>query len=92
VHTKLSKDQGADLIIKKFGVKTAVQAKRSSSTIGNRAVREALAAKINYKCQKSMVVTTSNKFSKEAIELARKSNTELIGRIKLKEWIEKYWW
>ncbi|HEC92685.1 MAG TPA: restriction endonuclease [Candidatus Atribacteria bacterium] len=91
VHTKLSKDQGADLIIKKFGEKTAVQAKRYSGTIGNKAVREVLGAISLYKCQKGMVVATSNKFSKEARELAKENHIELIGRTRLREWIEKYW-
>jgi len=38
-----------------------------------------------------MVVAMSNKFSKEARELAKENYIDLISRTKLREWIEKYW-
>jgi Restriction endonuclease len=46
--TKASGDQGADLIIEKFGDRTVVQAKRYSGTVSNSAVQEAVAAKAHY--------------------------------------------
>ncbi|MEA1924979.1 MAG: restriction endonuclease [Candidatus Altiarchaeota archaeon] len=88
-HTKLSGDQGGDLIISKFGDKIAVQAKRSENPIGNKAVQEVLGAMKMYNCNKGRVVT-NNDFTTSARGLAIKSNVELVGRNKLKDWIKDY--
>jgi len=88
-HTKLTGDQGGDLIISKFGEKIAVQAKRSENLIGNRAVQEVLGAMKMYSCSKGMVVT-NNEFTAQARELAVKSNVELVDRNKLRNWIREY--
>jgi len=89
IRTKLSGDQGADLIIKKFGYKTAVQVKRWKRPVGNKAVQEIVAAKEYYNCDDAMVVTNST-FTKSAIELAHKNKVKLVDREELKKWIEKY--
>lgn len=88
-HTKLSGDQGGDLIISKFGEKIAVQAKRSESPIGNKAIQEVLGAMKMYGCDKGMVVT-NNDFTTQAMELADKSNVELIDGDKLEDLIREY--
>ena len=69
VHTKLSGDQGADLVVERFGEKTAVQAKCYSGAVGNKAVQDVLAAKEYYKCSKAIVITTSG-FTRQAIDIA----------------------
>jgi HJR/Mrr/RecB family endonuclease len=43
-QTKLSGDQGADLVVIKLGEKTVIQAKRYGGKIGNSAVQEIMAA------------------------------------------------
>ncbi len=47
--TPASKDQGADLVISKNGVRTVVQAKRWKGRVGNSAVQEVVASKPYYR-------------------------------------------
>lgn len=89
VNTKLSGDQGADLIIEKFGEKIAVQAKNYNQPVSNGAVQEAVASKSHYNCQNAMVVTT-NGYTKSAISLAKSNNVELWDKEKLLKEIKKY--
>lgn len=88
-QTQLSGDQGCDLIIEKFGEKIVVQAKRQNSSIGNRAVQEAVASIKYYMAQKAMVVT-NNYFTQSAIDLATANEVDLIDRKKLTDLVEKY--
>ena len=91
VHqTKKTGDQGADLILEKNGVKTAIQAKRYSGKVGNKAVQEVVAASNFYECNKAMVVTTGD-FTNSAIELAKKNNVILKGKKELVDLIELYY-
>ena len=82
--TKLSGDQGADVVVIKFGEKTVIQAKRYGGTVGNKAVQEIIAAISLYKAQKGIVIT-NNYFTKSAVELAEANKIELIDRDGLKE-------
>lgn len=68
-HIGKAGDFGADLILTKDGIRTAVQAKCYSGTVGLDAVREAAAARPHYKAQRAMVVTNSS-FTSAAIQLA----------------------
>jgi restriction system protein len=80
---KVKPDYGADLVIEKDGVRTAVQAKRyGQELVGENAVREAFSAKNYYHCTESMVVTTSF-FSKIAKTLAKSDNVKLWDRNEL---------
>ena len=88
-HTKLSGDQGADLVVEKFGEKTAVQAKNYNNPVSNRAIQETVAAISHYACDNGMVVTNSF-FTKGAIELAESNNVRLINRDELSRFIEEY--
>lgn len=88
-QTKLSGDQGADLVVIKFGEKTVIQAKRYGGKIGNFAVQEIMAAISLYKAQKGMVITNSY-FTPAAKELAKANNIELIDRDSLENLIENY--
>jgi Predicted endonuclease distantly related to archaeal Holliday junction resolvase and Mrr-like restriction enzymes len=82
-HTPLSGDQGADLIItSNEGIRIAVQLKRYSGKVSNKAVQEVVAAKAFHKCTKGMVVT-NNSFTDSAIQLARANDVNLVDRIGL---------
>lgn len=87
--TRGSGDQGADLIIEKFGEKTVVQAKNYNGKLNNKCVQEVVASIKHYNADKGMVVTT-NYFYKSAEDLAKSNNIDLVDREKLKKWIEKY--
>lgn len=53
-QTKLSGDQGADLIVIKLGKKKIIQAKRFKGTVGNKAVQEIMAAIVYIKPKKEL--------------------------------------
>ncbi len=89
-QTRLSGDQGADLVVVKFGEKTVIQAKRYGAKVGNYAVQEIMAAISLYKAQKGMVIT-NNYFTPAAVELANANDIELIDRNALEELINKHW-
>jgi restriction system protein len=84
VRTKGSGDQGADLIIKKDGIKIVVQAKKYSGSVTNKAIQEVVASKKHYSSDKGMVVTTG-KFTKSAIDLAKSNKVDLWDKQKLKQ-------
>lgn len=77
--TKKTGDQGADIIVTKNGVSTAVQAKRYSGSVGNKAVQEVVAAMKYYDCDGAIVITTAE-FTKSAFELARVNKVQLIDK------------
>ena len=80
--TPISNDYGADLILTKGKQHICVQAKRYSSSVGNKAIQEVCAAMKYYKCNKGMVVTNSY-FTQNAINLAKANNIELWDRKKI---------
>lgn len=73
--TKSSGDQGVDIISLKDGIRCAIQCKRYSSNVGNKAVQEVIAGMQYYDCPIGIVMTNSY-FTKSAKELADK--TEII--------------
>lgn len=77
--TPQSGDQGADVIIQKDGVRTAIQVKKYSGSVGNSAIQEVVASKAYYKCQKAMVITTGS-FTEAAKELAAVNDVDLWDR------------
>jgi peroxiredoxin family protein len=81
--TKLSGDQGADLIIERE-LRTAVQAKRYSNKVTNTAIQEVVSAKKYYNTSRAMVVT-NNYYTKSAKELAKINDVELWNREDLKD-------
>ncbi|CAA9377258.1 MAG: hypothetical protein AVDCRST_MAG93-8915, partial [uncultured Chloroflexia bacterium] len=83
-RTRARGDYGADLILAKDGVKTAVQAKRSKKAIGVKAVQEVGAAKNYYRCTAAMVVT-NNVYTKQAQNPARANDIALWDRDRLVE-------
>ena len=77
--TSYSHDYGADLILRKWGKKIVVQAKRYERNVGIAAVQEVVGSIAYYKADKAMVVTNSS-FTKSARDLARRNEVELWGR------------
>ena len=71
-------DYGADLILHKDRQMIAVQAKCYTGSVGVSAVQEALSGMAYYHCHSAWVVTTGN-YTNNAVELASKSNVELLG-------------
>ena len=88
-NTKLSGDQGADLVVKKFSEKIVIQAKRFNDKVSNKAIQEVVASIRHYRADRGMVVTNSE-FTASAIQLAKSNRIELIDRDKLQNFIEKY--
>jgi len=82
-------DQGCDLVVNMKNQRVAVQAKRYAQSVGNAAVQQAVAAQKVYGCAKAMVVASSG-FTKEAIELARTNDVDLIDGRKLSALLMQY--
>ncbi|MCL4387447.1 restriction endonuclease [Patescibacteria group bacterium] len=77
---KTKPDYGVDLVVEKDGRRIAVQAKcYRKQSVGEDAVREALAGKDFYHCQEARVITNNN-YSRMALKLARACNVELWNR------------
>jgi len=87
IHTPLTGDQGADLIVEKSGEKIVIQAKNQTSNVGNKAIQEVVAAIKYYNASRAMVVTNNN-FTQSAIDLAKLNQVELMDRGKLQHLIE----
>jgi restriction system protein len=77
--TKYHGDYGADLVVKKDGRKTVVQAKRWTKRVGLKAVQEAVAAKAMYGCEAALVVA-NREFTQQARKLGRANKVELWDR------------
>ncbi|MBW2986725.1 restriction endonuclease, partial [Candidatus Woesearchaeota archaeon] len=89
--TKKTGDQGADLIIERFGQTWIVQAKNyNESIVDNSAIQEAVGAIKYYKADNAIVVTTST-FTKSAKELANANDVKLINGHGLDDLVKKYW-
>jgi restriction system protein len=77
-------DFGADLIIEKDSVRTAVQAKRWKSKVDIIAVQQVVASKVHYNATKAILVTNSH-ITHEALQLAKENNVEIIDRKSLED-------
>jgi restriction system protein len=77
--TRYRGDYGADLVVSKNGVRTAVQAKRWNKRVGLKAVQEAVASKGLYECDEAMVVA-NREFTQQARRLARANKVALWDR------------
>jgi len=87
-HTKLSGDQGVDVIAEGKGRKIAIQAKHYNQPVGNHAIMEVVAGSKIYNANLCYVVT-NNYFTKSAIALANANNVILWDREKLIEKISE---
>lgn len=72
-------DLGTDLLAKKDGIRWAIQAKRYKGAVGLDSVRQVVASKEHYKCDKAMVITNSH-FTKNARTIAESTGCVLIDR------------
>ena len=79
-------DKGADLVLTLDGVRTAVQAKRSSTAVGITAVRQLLDGRTRYECTSGRVVTNSF-FTEQAVECAKVHGIELWDRRTLGQYV-----
>ena len=78
--TPPSRDFGADIIARKWGVGIAIQCKLYyNNNVGNKAVNEIYGAKSYYGCNFALIVTNSH-YTKSAIDSATKLNVGLIDR------------
>lgn len=85
-HIGKSGDQGGDVIANRNGERILIQAKCYRDwSVGNAAVQQAVAAMKYYDCNKTMVITTSGNFTKEAVALAQANATELVSKPRLSE-------
>lgn len=86
--TKASGDQGVDVIALKDGIRCAIQCKRYSSNVGNKAVQEVVAGMQYYNCQIGIVMTNSY-FTQSAKDLASRAEIILWDRDFLYKYVVK---
>jgi len=87
-HVGHSGDAGVDLILEKDGKRTAVQAKRWSSHVGEKAVQEIYTGCRYHHCHSSIIVT-SNYFTPMAWKVAKEIGVWLVDRNGLIRLFEK---
>jgi hypothetical protein len=80
-------DFGADLLVTKDGNRTAVQAKRQESPVGERAFQQVLAGRIHYQCDSAAVVTNSELMPR-ARRLAAECGVSIMERPHLTRMLE----
>lgn len=80
--TKASGDHGIDVLASKDGLRYAIQCKRYSKAVGNKAVQEAYSGKAIYKADVAVVMSNMD-FTSQAIDDARKLGVELWDRNKI---------
>jgi hypothetical protein len=82
--TPQSGDQGVDLLLKKQGLRIAVQLKRYQGAVGNKAVQEIHSGVGYYDADGGWVITTST-YTRGARQLADKLGIRLIDGLELKQ-------
>lgn len=82
--SKASGDQGVDIEAMKGGKSVAVQCKRYTQPIGNKAVQEAYAGMVHYQAVAACVIGTGG-FTPSALELARSTGVILIDADSISE-------
>lgn len=87
-NTKISGDQGIDVLVIKDKKKYGIQAKYYSQPVGNSAVQEVIAGREYFKLNKGIVITNST-FTKSARQLAEKTNVRLIDGEELNDIIQR---
>lgn len=75
--TALTGDQGVDILIQKNGIICAVQCKKYSKPVGNKAVQEVVSGMRHYSAECAIVVAP-NGFTKSAFQLAKTNEVNLI--------------
>lgn len=80
--TKASGDHGIDILATKNGLRYAIQCKRYSKNVGNKAVQEVYSGKAIYGADVAVVITNQF-YTKQAVNDAEKLNVQLWDRNKL---------
>ncbi|HEY8162160.1 MAG: restriction endonuclease [Methylocystis sp.] len=75
--TKVSGDQGVDIVADKRGRRIVLQCKKYSKPVGNRAVQEIVAGIAHQNAQRGVVVTTSG-YTPSALKLAASNQVLLL--------------
>lgn len=88
-YTPTTGDFGTDIIAQKAKKRYSIQAKRYREKVGPPAIQQAVTALKVYQCDQAIVVTNSY-YTKEAKELAKYNDCQLIDRDLLADWIFKY--
>jgi hypothetical protein len=70
-------DQGVDVLASRGPLRLAIQAKRYDGLVGNAAIQQVYAGMAHHRCQRCVVVTTSD-FTSAAIALAESTNCILV--------------
>ena len=78
--TQKSGDYGIDVIAEKNHQKIAIQVKKYNQPVGIKAVQEAISGANYYDCHEAWVITSADKFTTAAQNLANKSRVKLITR------------
>jgi restriction system protein len=88
--TKSTGDFGADIILTKDNLRTAVQVKKyeRENLVGVKEINQVIGGREYYKCDKAIIVTTSD-FTKAAKKLAEQTGVELWNWDKLYNEIKK---
>ena len=81
-HTKVSGDQGVDVVATQGNRIVAIQTKCQKAKVSNAAVQEVVAGKVMYNATECMVVTNSY-FTQSAVDLAKKNKVTLWDRNEL---------
>jgi hypothetical protein len=76
--TRVTGDQGVDLVVEKGTLRYAIQAKGYHNSVNNGAVQQAVAGMAHYRCNACAVITNS-RFTVSAEELALSNRCKLIG-------------
>ncbi|MDN6871851.1 restriction endonuclease [Pseudomonas citronellolis] len=77
IVTKGSGDQGVDIVAQKDGIVVAIQCKRYTGAIGNKAVQEVFAGRTHILADHACIIGTGG-FTKSAIELANATDVRLM--------------
>lgn len=80
--TKVTGDQGVDLIVCQRGKRLAIQVKGYLASVSNSAIQEAHTGMVHYRCDACAAITNSL-FTKSAIELASSVRCKLIDESSL---------
>ena len=87
--TQASNDYGIDILARRKNVKYAIQCKRYTGHVGNKAVQEAGLGMDFYHCDVAAVITNSS-YTKQAVKLAETTGVRLWDRSFLISLIQNY--
>ncbi len=82
--TKLTSDQGADVVAEKNGIRMVVQCKLYSQPVGNDAVQQVFSAKSFYDAEVAIVISNAD-YTKSARQLSESNGVYLLHYTQLEE-------